>query len=270
MKNLSKQLQHTKKEELKYLSKKIRFIKKNPLQAKIGPLKEQLEQKIPQNLPELLEKVFEKAFELVFEKGTGLIEKTYNKDNREIQHMVNDLVFDLGMDKSSAKNLTKPARRSRFLGQSLALVEGGALGILGIGLPDIPLFIAVLLKGIYEISLSYGFDYQLYEEKLYLLKLIQTAVASDSEAIQLNDDLDRLGLDIDKGRWSGSMEAEISKTAKVLSQDLLLAKFIQGLPIVGVSGAIFNYNAYRKISKLAAIKYKKRYLQKKLLLKELR
>lgn len=35
-------------------------------------------------------------------------------------------------------------------------VEGVGLGLLGIGLPDIPLFTAVILKSVYEIALSYG------------------------------------------------------------------------------------------------------------------
>ena len=43
-----------------------------------------------------------------------------------------------------------------------------------------------------------------------------------------------------------------------------MAKFIQGLPIVGVLGSITNYQVINKVSKYARIRYKKRYLNKKL------
>ena len=41
---------------------------------------EKLAKKIPANLQNTLDTAFSKAFRLVFEKGTGVIEKTYNKD----------------------------------------------------------------------------------------------------------------------------------------------------------------------------------------------
>ena len=44
---------------------------------------------------------------------------------------------------------------------------------------------------------------------------------------------------------------------------MLFAKFIQGLPIVGVTGSLFNLSTYSKVSEYAALKYKKRYLESK-------
>ena len=38
-----------------------------------------LEEKVPAKLQETLNAAFSKAFELIFEKGTGIIEKTYDR-----------------------------------------------------------------------------------------------------------------------------------------------------------------------------------------------
>ena len=59
---------------------------------------------------------------------------------------------------------------SRRLQMTLTTLEGAGLVFLGLGLPDIPLFIPMLLN-LYETALSYGFDYE-KEEKRYLLMLI--------------------------------------------------------------------------------------------------
>ncbi|MDZ7542990.1 EcsC family protein, partial [Clostridium perfringens] len=56
----------------------------------------------------------------------------------------------------------------------------------------------------------------------------------------------------------------IKNASEVLSETLLMAKFIQGLPIVGIVGSVTNYQIINKISKYTRIKYKKRYLSKKL------
>lgn len=50
------------------------------------------------------------------------------------------------------------------------------MGFLGMGLPDIPVFLGVLLRSIYEIALSFGFSYDTEEEqkvRLWFLKKIR-------------------------------------------------------------------------------------------------
>ena len=260
MKQVKRQLRYTQLAEDRYFGKKQSQLIKGPMDS----ISEKISQKIPMDLAGLLEKLFEKAFYFVFEKGTGLIEKTYNKEDIEVQYLANNFVFEVSGTRSSAKNMSKAASKHIKQGRGMAFLEGGALGALGIGLPDIPIFIGLLLQGIYKTALSYGFDYLLYPEKIYMLKLIQVAFAEGEERERLNQSLDAYGRSIGSINWFGSLESEIKQTSKALSDNLLLAKFVQGLPIVGASGAIFNYSAYSKVSKLAAIKYKKRYLENKL------
>lgn len=62
-------------------------------------------------------------------------------------------------------------------------LRGGiGLGVLGIGLPDIPLFTGMVLKSIYETAISYGFPYDTEEEQCYILKLISTALSRGDTA----------------------------------------------------------------------------------------
>lgn len=278
-KTVRSQLIKLDKQELKLLNKQPGVLKQ-----KAAPLVSQLEQKIPPGLRESLEKAFEKAFKLVFEKGTGVIEKVSPRDNIAFEHELSNF----GLKNSSgffskSKNLRrmdKIAGKRKNIGKSIAFVEGAGLGFLGVGIPDIPVFLSVLLRGIYETALSYGFDYNKPTERLFILKLIQAAAAeADFEKhkknIELNnwdeflknngisqkleDGTDSVG---EKLKLEGLLEAEIKNTAGILSEYMLFAKFIQGIPLIGAAGSVFNFQIYSKFSDYATLKYKRRYLQK--------
>ena len=61
-----------------------------------------------------------------------------------------------------------------------------------------------------------------------------------------------------------SPDEEIDLTAAALADALLVEKFVQGIPIVGAVGGVVNTAVYSRVAKLAAIKYKQRYLYGKL------
>lgn len=254
---IRKQLEKSDRKEKRLLSKK-----QGPIGKNIKTGLDKLQGKIPPKLKSTIYVLFEKAFHTVFEKGTGVIERTYQKESIREQYRRLDEMVDRNKKARSIKNMDKNASRSRLFGRGIAFIEGGGLGLLGIGLPDIPIFTAVLLRGIYEIATGYGYDYSRYEEKLYILKLIQ-AVLGD-ERVEKNRELDAFARAVGTGNWHGSLEEEIKKTSEVLAEELLVAKFIQGLPLVGVLGAAFNQALYKQLSDFAALKYKKRYLETKL------
>ena len=59
---------------------------------KEGPtsvLMQKLDKVVPKKLSGTLNAAFYKAFAVVFEKGTGIIEKTYNKEKKETDFKVN-------------------------------------------------------------------------------------------------------------------------------------------------------------------------------------
>ncbi len=260
---INRQIEKLDKKEHKMLQKKSSgFVQKN-----IDSISERLEDKIPQNLRDTLENAFEKAFRLVLEKGTGVIEKTYSKDRAAFEHEINDFAVDANKHRMAVrkymKNMDRISRNSRIVGKGLSFAEGAGLGLLGIGIPDIPVFISVMLKGIYETATSYGYEYDSPQERMYILKLIQAALCEDEDKYLKNHEVDRWADDIRKKHWHGDLEKEIKDTAKILSDNMLFAKFIQGLPIVGVTGSLFNLSTYSKVSEYAALKYKKRYLESK-------
>ena len=253
--------------QIKIIEKKEAKLLKEPkdsyIKEKISPIKNKLEDKIPEKLQSTLEIAFQKGFKLVFDKGIGIIEKTYNKESINMEHDINAYAVNKYPSKKNLKKIDKAANKKSIINKSITAIEGGGLGLLGIGLPDIPVYIAVILKSIYEISLSYGFDYSTETEKAYILTLISSAVTKGAERKHYFDKLDILASNIDNNNaYDYHLEEILIDTSNKISTYMLTAKFIQGLPIVGVVGGVTNFITLKDITKIAKIKYKKRYLNK--------
>ncbi|MDE6055527.1 MAG: EcsC family protein, partial [Lachnospiraceae bacterium] len=58
-------------------------------------------------------------------------------------------------------------------------------------------------------------------------------------------------------------QEQIKQTADAFAVDMLLAKFVQGIPIAGILGGISNPIYYRRILYYVQLKYQKRYLLQK-------
>lgn len=257
IKIIEKQLKFIEKQEQRLLSKKDPGLVK----LKVNPLLEKIQGMIPDKLNQTLRNSFYKGFLLVFEKGTPFIEKTYNKAAISQEHDVNNYALVRYPSKRNIKKMDRPAGRSKLVNSSIAVVEGGVLGFLGIGLPDIPLFLAVMIKSINEISLSYGYSYEGDEEKAYILNLICGALALEDEQKEYMERADELGAGIDAGIITEiNLNQDMKETADILTDALLAAKFIQGIPVVGMIGGVVNHSIIKKVSNYARLKYKKRYL----------
>ncbi len=258
---LMKQMQKLNKQENNILNKK-----ENPIiKDKITPVVDKIEEKIPKKMKTTLQTAFYKGFRLIFEKGNTYIEKTYNKDNKQLAFDISNYAIGRKLSNKSIRRLDKPSNYSNVLNTSFSVLEGGLLGILGIGLPDIPLFLSLIIKTINEIALSYGFDYNTTEEKAYILLLIRGALSKADQQKKVNSEIDKLAYNIDHQITSDiNLEEHMKSTSDVLSETLLTAKFIQGIPIVGAVSSVVNFNIIQKISRYSKIKYKKRYLLKKI------
>ncbi len=235
------------------------------IKSKITPVTDKIQSMIPPKLKSALNTAFYKGFQLVLEKGTPYIEKTYSKDKLETDYDINNYAVGLKMNKRHMKRLDKQSTQSKLINTSFSAVEGGVLGLLGVGIPDIPLFLSVIMKTLYEIALSYGFDYKTEEEKTYLLLLICGALAKGDKQRSFSETADKLGAQIDMDIvLEVNLENQIKVTSEVISDTLLTAKFIQGIPIIGIIGGAVNYSLLNRISTYARIKCKKRYLMKKI------
>lgn len=262
-------MKHSFEQQLKRLDKKEHKIlnraENNLIKTTITPVKDKIEEIIPHKLKGTLNTAFYKGFQLIFEKGTSVIEKTYDKEKLSLDFDVNDYALNKKVNQRHMKRLDKTSNQSQLINTSFSVVEGGVLGFLGIGIPDIPLFLAVIIRTLNEIALSYGFYYDTEEEKTYMLLLICGAISKKESQLEYNKQLEELGSQIDRNIVSNiNFDDQLRITSDLFSDALLTAKFIQGIPIVGAVGGVVNYNVIHKISSYARIKYKKRYLAKKL------
>lgn len=223
-------------------------------------LNRMLEDKIPDNLQDTLDAAFCKAFELIFQKGTGIIEKTYDRD--EIEKEFRRALDGEDTSAHTTNNLRAVSNRAEDSGGRsflLSGIEGVGLGLLGIGLPDIPIFTGVLLRSVYKIALSYGYDYESRKEKYFVLAVIEAALSHGENLKATNDDLNRFIVD---GKYPPhySQVRQIRKTSATLSQELLYMKFLQGVPVVGAVGGAYDAIYMKRVQKFANIKYKRRFL----------
>ena len=255
---IHKQLQDIEKKESKILYKnELKFVSE-----KISPVQEKIESKIPKKLQLTLENAFEASFKLIFEKGLGIIEKSYSKEERHIAFDIHHYTILKQTTHKNIRRMDQAAKKGTLLNQLVTTAEGGILGALGIGLPDIPLLIGMILKNIYEMSLSYGFDYTSDREKLYILYLICAGVTKGEIKVGYSKQLDDLAQEKSYLEMTSlQIEKAIKEAAQRLAESMLMAKFIQGLPLVGVVGGICNYTMMKEISQMSQIKYKKRYLK---------
>ena len=236
--------------------------KETRLDEKIREISGKIEEKIPAKLEATLETAFYKAFLLIFEKGTGVIEKTFKGEDLQLEFQVNDFRIDKKPTKHYLRKMEAAGKKSKLLNSAITTVEGIGLGALGVGIPDIPVFLSMLLKGMYETAASYGYDYNKKEEQILILRMIVAGIANGTEKRKA-DRLVEEWLGFVPATEAITFEEEVKRASVALSDAMLMAKFIQGLPVVGVAGGMSNPVVYQKVSQYAALKYKKRYLSTK-------
>lgn len=259
---IKQQIKRIEDQEFRFLSQSGNILVQNT----ISPMMNKLQDKIPKKLRNALNNAFYKGFRLVFDKGIPYIEKTYDKDKIELEYDINHYALEKRVSKKHIKKLDRHSKQAKLVNSSFSVLEGSILGLFGIGLPDIPLFLSVLIKTIYETALSYGFHYDTPEEKSYIMLLISAAISKGDSQIHLDKELELLADQIDSGLTVNiNLEQQTRATSGMLSDALITAKFLQGIPIAGAVGGIINYSIVNRISTYARLKYKKRYLLKNLM-----
>lgn len=247
--------------ELEQLEKRERRLERSAGKQEPPEWKKALETKVPEKVRVNLEKAFCKAFSVVFQHGNTLIEKTYDKEELQKDHEIQAYAVELKGNRRELRRMRKAAGAADLRNMALATVEGAGLGLLGIGLPDIVIFIGMLMKGVYEAALHYGFDYDSPQERLFILKMMEASLSRGEERIRADREVDAMCAAIPEPEEAKSLlKAQMDRTAEVFAMDMLLLKFIQGLPVVGLLGGAGNPVYYRRIMKYVQIKYHKRYL----------
>ena len=248
------------------LKKESKFAEKRQA-SPTSVLINKLDRFVPEKLSGTLNAAFFKGFEMIFEKGTGVIEKTYNKQQKEKDFQINTYAAELGADRKSVRKFTKQAKSAKATNLLVSTVEGVGLGLVGAGIPDIPLFIAMLLKSVYEIALSYGYRYDTEEEKVFILRMIQVAMLDDEAFLEanmeFNDLIDQIVADGDSLEgYRVDKNAQMRATSEALSAEMMYTKFLQGTMIIGMAGGIFDPIYINRISDYAVLKYRRRFLRR--------
>lgn len=252
MVDYSRQWNENRRKE-KQLIKKRSAAKENFINSKISG-------KIPKTLENTLNTAFAKAFEVVFEKGSPYVEKTYNKEEMIKAHKEagrpcangedgTDGIYDIKADNYEAVHTI------------LSGASGVGMGAIGIGIPDIPVFIGMMLRGIYQIALNYGYSYESKEEKIWILMLIKGGLCHGDELVNINRELN-LWIQHKEERVP-LLEEQIEDTAMVISKELLYSKFLQGIPVMGVVGGFYDAVYMSQVLEYAKLKYQLRYLYEK-------
>ncbi len=223
--------------------------------------KVKLEEKIPDKIMAGIQKAFSKAFYMIFEKGNTIIEKTYNRDSIEKDFQIRDFAVDLKGGRKEIEKLKKDVAGSNAVSTLITAIEGISLGALGIGLPDIIIWIGFLLRGVYETALKYGFDYEMPEEKVFILEMLEAAMLNGAEWKTVNESVDfYIERTAHVAITGEDVKLHIEKTANAFATDMLFTKFIQGIPVAGMVGGVANPVYYHKIMSYVRLKYRKRYL----------
>jgi len=224
--------------ELSYIIRQEAVLRKQAEKTS-AQWKSVLAEKVPAKVTAGLQIAFSKAFGVVFEKGTSVIDKTYNKDELVQNHQIQDYAVHLKGSRKELKRMRIIAAKSNFINASITTAEGTALGALGIGMPDIVVFIGMLLKGAYESALQYGYDYNDSKERLLILKMMEAALAKKEDWVCVNVEVDRL-LMADHVPTEEDIKVQTKRTADMFAMDMLVMKFVQGLPVVGIIGGLAN------------------------------
>lgn len=246
--------------ELAAVQKQEDKLARAALQSQSAAWKRELEGKLPKTVSDGLESAFCKGFSAIFRHGTAIIEKGYNKAERQADFDDRDRAVRSRGGRRELRRMHKTATRSEFRNLAVTTAEGIGLGALGIGMPDIVLFLGTLLKGIYETALNYGFDYESRQEQLLILKMMEASLSHGADWSRRNAEVDTMLVLETVDITDEEFRQQLQETASAFAVDMLLLKFIQGLPLVGILGGAANPVYYRKVLRYVQLKYRKRYL----------
>lgn len=249
-------------QELLLVEKQKKRMAQAAMKAQPAAWKTALESKIPQKVYTGLESAFCKGFSLVFQQGRAVIEKGCRKEDIQANYDIQDFAVQVKGNRKELRKLHRQAKQADLIKLVVTTVEGIGLGALGIGMPDIVLFLGTLFKGIYETALHYGFDYASRQEQLLILKMMAVSLITGADWASKNSEVDEMLYQETAEATDEDFQSQIKATASAFAVDMLLLKFVQGLPVVGILGGVANPVYYRKVMNYVQLKYRKRYLLK--------
>ena len=263
--------QNVKKSFLTACEKELSYIEKREASFRTRAAKDEarwisyLNDKIPRTANRALRSAFLKVFTLIFEKGDAVIGKTYNAESLSQSYTIRNCAVDIRSNRRELKRLRTKIKEKSAINTAAASIEGIGLGVLGIGIPDIALFLGILLRGINESAVGYGFDCTTQQERFFMLKMIEASISKGDDHIRADEMVDALLRgETMRPPTPSELEEQISRTADALAADMLLCKFVQGIPVVGIVGGVINPVYCHRVTSYVQLKYYKRYIYGKI------
>ena len=90
---------------------------------------------------------------------------------------------------------------------------------------------------------------------------MEAAVSRGPERKRCNAEVDLL-LASDRSPSPEELQRQLRQTGNAFAAEMLLVKFVQGLPVVGVLGGAANPLYYNRVMRYVQLKYQKRYLRR--------
>jgi hypothetical protein len=143
----------------------------------------------------------------------------------------------------------------------MAAAEGGITGAGGflLGLADFPLLLSIKLKMLFEIAACYGYSGEGYQERFYILRIVQLAFSSDSHrrAVYLQMvDWDRQCAQLP----ASLVDFEWREFQQEYRNYIDLAKLAQLIPVIGAPiGFLVNSQLLKKLGTTAMHAYRMRW-----------
>ena len=100
--------------------REVRFLKSRSNQ-KESFLNRKLADKVPEKLQSTLDMAFEKAFTLIFEKGSGVIDRTFQKEKLQESYQMNEFADSLKHNRKSIHSFTKKAEGRKSIWENMCI-----------------------------------------------------------------------------------------------------------------------------------------------------
>ena len=184
------------------------------------------------------------------------ITKGISLKNIEKRYQHNMKLLKKEVDYNNITSFDRDSKKIYEKGKSFTYKEGLILGAFGIGIPDLPIFLSILLRSMYSFAAVYGFDYKSEFERLYLLKLLQASLSKGHKRKIYFKELDEFLISKDTSL------VDIDELTILITKELLAAKLVQGVLIAGAVGGFTNRNTYSKVMRATRYKYRQRFLLK--------
>ena len=253
-------------------------------------LNRKLERFVPEKLEDTLNLAFYKAFELIFNRGTSIIEKTYRKEDMENTYKVNAYAAGLKESRKTMKAFSREAGKNKvrnlaaadiplFTGMVLKSIYETAISYgFSYDTAEEQCYILKLIST----ALSRGDAAESGNRSLDAMgRLIRTGTPLSETALSETalsettlsgtplpgtfcgqDGLAALPGGPESHDTASLRTSLMQQASHALSSELLYMKFLQGIPIAGIIGGVYDAVYLKRIADYADMKYKRRFLEK--------